>query len=92
MPVRISSLLTPRHLSQRCVRLLVRKYHPKIDGPKVPFYNADDEERTKKPKSDTLFIPRESPRALVIHPLDQWPSRQTSEICLHFDNWAQGPG
>ncbi|EPS58878.1 hypothetical protein M569_15934 [Genlisea aurea] len=33
--VRISSLLTSRHLSQRRLRLPVRKYNPKTDGPKV---------------------------------------------------------
>jgi hypothetical protein len=34
-PVRISSLLTSRHLSQRRMRLPARKYHTKNDGPKV---------------------------------------------------------
>lgn len=34
-PVRISSLLTSRHLSQRRIRLPARKYHTKNDGPKV---------------------------------------------------------
>ncbi|KZV45350.1 hypothetical protein F511_04088 [Dorcoceras hygrometricum] len=79
VPMRISSLLTPRHLSQRRVRLPVRKYHPKIDGPKVPFFNDGDEETPSTPKADALFIPRENPRALVIRPLDQWPSRASAE-------------
>ncbi|CAL5441706.1 unnamed protein product [Camellia sinensis] len=57
--VRISSLLTSRHLSQRRIRLPARKYHPKNDGP----------------KANALFIPRENPRALVIRPLEQWPPR-----------------
>lgn len=35
VPVRISSLLTSRHLSQRRIKLPVRKYHPKSNGPKV---------------------------------------------------------
>ena len=34
-PVRVSSLLTSRHLSQRRIRLPARKYYPKHDGPKV---------------------------------------------------------
>ncbi|XP_051120462.1 nuclear pore complex protein NUP98A [Andrographis paniculata] len=77
-PVRISSLLTSRHLSQRRIRLPVRKYHPKADGPKVPFFN-DDGETPSNPKADALFVPRENPRALVIRPLDQWPSRSSVE-------------
>ncbi|KAL6986547.1 hypothetical protein U1Q18_019905 [Sarracenia purpurea var. burkii] len=72
--VRISSLLTSRHLSQRRIRLPARKYHPKNDGPKVPFF-SDDEETPSTPKADALFIPRENPRALVIRPLDHWPPR-----------------
>ncbi|XP_073052088.1 nuclear pore complex protein NUP98A-like isoform X3 [Primulina eburnea] len=79
VPVRISSLLTPRHLSQRRVRLPMRKYHPKIDGPKVPFFNDGDEETPSTPKADALFIPRENPRALVIRPMDQWPARANTE-------------
>ncbi|KAL0296446.1 UNVERIFIED_CONTAM: Nuclear pore complex protein A [Sesamum radiatum] len=78
VPVRISSLLTSRHLSQRRIRLPVRKYHPKADGPKVPFFN-DDEETPSTPKADALFVPRENPRALVIRPLEQWPSRSSAE-------------
>ncbi|PIN26214.1 Nuclear pore complex, Nup98 component (sc Nup145/Nup100/Nup116) [Handroanthus impetiginosus] len=77
-PVRISSLLTSRHLSQRRMRLPVRKYHPKTDGPKVPFFN-DDEETPSTPKADALFVPRENPRALVIRPLEQWHSRSSAE-------------
>lgn len=73
-PVRISSLLTSRHLSQRRIRLPARKYHPKNDGPKVPFF-TDDEETPSTPKADALFIPRENPRALVIRPLEQWPPK-----------------
>lgn len=74
-PVRISSLLTSRHLSQRRIRLPARKYHPRNDGPKVPFF-SDDEETPSTPKADALFIPRENPRALVIRPLEQWPPRK----------------
>ncbi|XP_058071441.1 nuclear pore complex protein NUP98B-like [Magnolia sinica] len=33
--VRVSPLLTPRHLSQRRIRLPARKYHPRNDGLKV---------------------------------------------------------
>ncbi|XP_042020495.1 nuclear pore complex protein NUP98A-like [Salvia splendens] len=78
VPVRISSLLTSRHLSQRRVKLPVRKYHPKSNWPKVPFFN-DDEETASTPKADALFVPRENPRALVIRPLEQWHSRSSAE-------------
>ncbi|KAF8402371.1 hypothetical protein HHK36_013326 [Tetracentron sinense] len=77
-PVRISSLLTSRHVSQRRIRLPARKYNPKNDGPKVPFF-SDDEEVPSTPKADALFIPRENPRALVIRPVEQWPSRASAE-------------
>lgn len=77
-PVRISPLVTSRHLSQRRIRLPARKYHPKNDGPMVPFF-SDDEETPSTPKADALFIPRENPRALVIRPVEQWPSRANAE-------------
>ncbi|KAL6579410.1 hypothetical protein OROMI_009626 [Orobanche minor] len=73
-PVKISPLLTSRHLSQRRLRLPVRKYHPKTDGLKVAFFN-DDEETPSTPKADALFVPQENLRALVIHPLEPWHSR-----------------
>ncbi|XP_052210740.1 nuclear pore complex protein NUP98A isoform X2 [Diospyros lotus] len=82
-PVRISSLLTSRHLSQRRIRLPARKYHPKNDGPKVAFF-TDDEETPSTPKADALFIPRENPRALVIRPLEQWPPRTSADKLLHL--------
>ncbi|KAI3689968.1 hypothetical protein L2E82_47940 [Cichorium intybus] len=44
-PIRISSVLTSRHLSQRRIRLPARKLHPKNDGPKVSFF-SDEEETT----------------------------------------------
>ncbi|KAL9439727.1 hypothetical protein AB3S75_025229 [Citrus x aurantiifolia] len=71
-PVRISSLLTSRHLSQRRIRLPARKYNPKNDNMRVPFF-SDDEETPSTPKADALFIPRENPRALIIRPTEQWP-------------------
>ncbi|KAI3828731.1 hypothetical protein L1987_02840 [Smallanthus sonchifolius] len=77
-PVRISSVLTSRHLSQRRIRLPARKYHPKNDGPKVSFF-SDEEETTSTPKADALFIPRENPRALVIRPVEQWPGKASAE-------------
>ncbi|KAF5774645.1 putative peptidase S59, nucleoporin, nucleoporin peptidase S59 [Helianthus annuus] len=77
-PMRISSVLTSRHLSQRRIRLPARKYHPNNDGPKVSFFN-DDEETTSTPKADALFIPRENPRALVIRPMEQWPAKASAE-------------
>ncbi|KAK1326439.1 hypothetical protein QJS10_CPA01g00129 [Acorus calamus] len=77
VPVRISPLTTARHVSQRRIKLPVRKYHPKTDGPKVPFF-SDEEEAPAVPKADALFTPRENPRALFIRPLDQWPSRTST--------------
>ncbi|KAK9145253.1 hypothetical protein Sjap_005156 [Stephania japonica] len=76
-PVRVSSLLMSRHISQRRIRLPARKYHPKVDGSKVPFF-SDDEETPSAPKADALVIPRENPRALVIHPTEKWPSAANS--------------
>ncbi|GAA0164130.1 transporter [Lithospermum erythrorhizon] len=78
VPVRISSLLTSRHLTQRRIRLPARKHQSKSDGPKVPFF-GDEEETPSAPKADALFIPRENPRALVVRPLDQWPSKLSAE-------------
>ncbi|KAF9589449.1 hypothetical protein IFM89_023767 [Coptis chinensis] len=74
-PVRVSSLLTSRHLSQRRISFPARKYHPKNDGPKVPYFVCDDEEAPGTPKADAHFIPRENPRALVIRPNEKWFSR-----------------
>ncbi|KAK8283997.1 hypothetical protein V6Z12_D08G130700 [Gossypium hirsutum] len=78
VPVRISPLLTSRYISQRRIRLPARKYHPNNDNPKVPFFN-DDEETPSTPKADAVFIPRENPRALVIRPTENWPSRASVE-------------
>ncbi|XP_013657759.1 nuclear pore complex protein NUP98A [Brassica napus] len=78
--VRVSSLLTSRHLLQRRVRLPARKYRPDDNGPKVPFFTDDEETPSSTPKADALFIPRENPRALVIRPAQQWSSRGKSTI------------
>ncbi|THG21095.1 hypothetical protein TEA_003178 [Camellia sinensis var. sinensis] len=64
-PVRMPSLLTSRQLSQSRIRLPTRKYDPKSDGQKVPFFR-NDEEMTTTPKTDALFVPRENPRATVM--------------------------
>ncbi|XVF51159.1 hypothetical protein PTKIN_Ptkin04bG0161900 [Pterospermum kingtungense] len=77
-PVRISPLLTSQYLSQRRIRLPARKYYPNNDSPKVPFF-SDDEETPSTPKADAVFIPRENPRALVIRPMENWPSRASAE-------------
>ncbi|KAG9460019.1 hypothetical protein H6P81_004527 [Aristolochia fimbriata] len=77
-PVRVSSLLISRHMSQRRTRLPPRKYNPRTDGPKIPFF-SDEEETPSTPKADAFFIPRENPRALVIRPMEQWPSRASAE-------------
>ncbi|KAJ6332647.1 hypothetical protein OIU77_008668 [Salix suchowensis] len=61
-PVRVSSLLTSRHLSQRRIRLPARKYYPKHDGPKVPFF-SDEEETPSTPKADALFHSKGKPKS-----------------------------
>ncbi|CAL4914334.1 unnamed protein product [Urochloa decumbens] len=73
LPSRTLSMAVPRHLSQRRIKLLPRKYNPISDG-KVPFF-ADDEESPATPKADAFFIPRENPRNLIIRPIEKWPSR-----------------
>ncbi|CAN6268322.1 unnamed protein product [Urochloa humidicola] len=73
LPSRTLSMAVPRHLSQRRVKLLPRKYNPISDG-KVPFFAADDESPAT-PKADAFFVPRENPRNLIIRPIEQWPSR-----------------
>ncbi|KAG0446852.1 hypothetical protein HPP92_028607 [Vanilla planifolia] len=77
-PVRISSLVAPRHLSQRRIRLPARRYNPRSDGERIPFF-SDDEAVTATPKADALFVPRENPRALIIRPIDQWPTRNGAD-------------
>ncbi|TVU48843.1 hypothetical protein EJB05_00122, partial [Eragrostis curvula] len=72
LPSRALSMAVPRHLSQRRMKLLPRKYNALSDG-KVPFF-ADNEESPVTPKADAFFIPRENPRNLIIRPLDQWPA------------------
>ncbi|KAL5551185.1 hypothetical protein UlMin_001361 [Ulmus minor] len=83
VPVRISSLLTSRHLSQRRIRMPARKYYPKNDGTKVPFF-SDDEETASTPKADALFLPRENPRALVIRPSEHWPLKSSADKTSPF--------
>ncbi|XP_019093966.1 PREDICTED: nuclear pore complex protein NUP98B-like isoform X2 [Camelina sativa] len=75
--VRVSPLLTSRHLLQRRVRLPTRKYRPGDDGPKVPFFS--DEENSSTPKADALFIPRENPRALFIRPVERVKSEHRKD-------------
>nr|GEU87660.1 nuclear pore complex protein NUP98A isoform X1 [Tanacetum cinerariifolium] len=53
-PVRYP-LLTTRHFS-RGRKLPIRKYDPKLSGPKIPFYSVTSE------MPDTFFVPRENPR------------------------------
>ncbi|URD89800.1 Nuclear pore complex protein [Musa troglodytarum] len=75
--LRASSMLVPRHLSQRRIKLPPRKYSTKNDGPRVAFF-ADDETQST-PKADAYFVPRENPRALIIRPIEQWPPRSNME-------------
>lgn len=77
VPIRISSILTSRHLSQRRIKLPARKYHPKSDGLKVPFF-SEDENMSSTPKADAVFIPRENPRALMIQTKDRLPPKAHS--------------
>lgn len=44
----------------------------------MPFF-SEDEETTSTPKADAFFIPRENPRALIVHPIEKWPPRTTTE-------------
>ncbi|PWA46776.1 nucleoporin autopeptidase [Artemisia annua] len=90
-PMRISSVLTSRHLSQSRIRLPARKYHPKNDSPKVSFF-SDEEETMSTPKADALFIPRENPRALVIRPLETWPGKASAEKPKGVSSPAQTNG
>ncbi|CAM0880719.1 unnamed protein product [Alopecurus aequalis] len=71
------SMVVPRHLSQRRIKLLPRKYNQTSDG-KVPFF-ADEEESPATPKADAFFIPRENPRSLIIRPTDEWRSRSAAD-------------
>ncbi|CAM6098075.1 unnamed protein product [Calypogeia fissa] len=72
--VRTTSLLTPRHITQRSkIRMHARRYNPKKDTPKVSFF-SDGEETPTTPKADVLFVPRENPRALFIRHTDQTPT------------------
>ncbi|CAK8572221.1 unnamed protein product [Lathyrus sativus] len=88
-PVRISSLLTSRHLSQRRIKFPLRKY--KNEGAKVPFF-TDDEDTPTTPKADALFIPRENPRALIICPMEQWPGRASEKASTFKDRYASVNG
>lgn len=47
-------------------------------GMQVPFF-SDDEDTPSTPKADAFYIPRENPRALVICPMEQWPTKASSE-------------
>lgn len=49
----------------------------------VPFF-SDDEETAGTPKADALFLPRENPRALVIRPAEQWPSKSSADKASAF--------
>ncbi|XP_057522395.1 nuclear pore complex protein NUP98A-like isoform X2 [Amaranthus tricolor] len=61
----------------RRIRLPTRKYHPKNDGSRVPFF-SDDDEAPSTPKADALFVPRENPRALIIRPVP----KSSKETCV----------
>ncbi|KAL8162157.1 hypothetical protein V2J09_013646 [Rumex salicifolius] len=64
VPIRISSILTSRHLSQRRIKLPARN---------------EDENMSSTPKADAVFIPRENPRALIIQQKDRLPTKVDSD-------------
>nr|XP_043628573.1 nuclear pore complex protein NUP98B-like [Erigeron canadensis] len=61
--------VTTRHLSRN--KMPLRKYDPKLNAPKIPFFND-----TKEIPVDIL-VPRENPRKLVISPVS-WSSRAST--------------
>ncbi|XP_035830571.1 nuclear pore complex protein NUP98A isoform X3 [Helianthus annuus] len=65
------SMLTTRHLSGR-IKLPVRKYEPKSNAPKIPYFSD-----TKEIPVAT-YIPRENPRALVVCP-EKWQHTATMQ-------------
>ncbi|KAK9070737.1 hypothetical protein SSX86_011139 [Deinandra increscens subsp. villosa] len=65
------SLLTTRHLSRR-IKLPVRKYDPKLNAPKKPYFSDTKE------IPGAAYVPRENPRALVVYP-EKWPPRAMME-------------
>ncbi|KAJ3681305.1 hypothetical protein LUZ60_015794 [Juncus effusus] len=69
---RTSTMLVPRHLSQRRIKLPPRRYNSKNYSPKLPYF-ADEDEVPSTPKADAFFIPRENPRSLIVRPIEQWP-------------------
>ncbi|KAJ0700954.1 putative peptidase S59, nucleoporin, nucleoporin peptidase S59 [Helianthus annuus] len=64
------SMLTTRHLSGR-IKLPVRKYDPKSNAPKVPYFSDTEEIPI------AAYVPRENPRALVVSP-EKW--QQTANM------------
>ncbi|KAK9756884.1 hypothetical protein RND81_01G127200 [Saponaria officinalis] len=60
---RISSLVTPRRISPRPLIVHARKYHPKSDEPKVPFFDHTNETQNTQ-KKPTSIIPRVNPRSV----------------------------
>ena len=72
--------MTPRHVTKKSwIRIHSLRYNPKKDSPKVSFF-IDNEEAPSPPKADGMFIPRENPMALFIHPPDQSPSATCKPI------------
>ncbi|CAK9155870.1 unnamed protein product [Ilex paraguariensis] len=69
--VRTKSLLIIR---TRRSRLSAQKYDPRSNGPKVPFFSSD-EETLSTSKGNALLVPRENPRAFILHFSEQWPLR-----------------
>ncbi|XP_078160951.1 uncharacterized protein LOC144556463 isoform X2 [Carex rostrata] len=70
------SLSVPRHLSQRRVRLPLRRYHTKTDAPKVAF-DTQRQEAFYAPKLDAFVIPRQNPRKVTV----------TDPAIVNNDDW-----
>ncbi|TVU41190.1 hypothetical protein EJB05_14689 [Eragrostis curvula] len=87
LPSRTLSMVVPRHLSQRRIKLHPRKYNPISDGkktlnlthllfPSCRFHSLlMMKNLLQHQKRMHFFVPRENPRNLIIRPIDQWPSR-----------------
>ncbi|KAH7293405.1 hypothetical protein KP509_28G024900 [Ceratopteris richardii] len=83
--VRSTSLLTPRHLTQRSrLRMQARRHHPNKEIPKVSFFS--DGEEGSSPKADALFVPRENPRALFIRPQSENPPSNPPSASAKLSN------
>ncbi|KAK1434551.1 hypothetical protein QVD17_00298 [Tagetes erecta] len=73
------SLPNNRHLSGR-IKLPVRKYDPKLNASKKPYFSVTKEIPV------AVYAPRENPRALMVCP-EKWPPKDTIEN-IHEENFS----